>query len=228
MFESMATRQLPIFPLPVVLFPGTPQLLHIFEPQYRQMLADCEAGDRIFGISYLQVLKDGDTPPAIDTIGCMAHILAVRYLPDGRANIMTTGGDRYVLRSYIECDRLYRVAMVEPFDDMVDDEDLHELSKTVRDAFTLLTEAMAALSEQVTPPIELPDDARRLSFHVAAALDVDGNVKQQLLELRSTAVRLRHLEGVLRRLNADVAQRVGHQVQAKRNGKTGNTVSLDR
>ena len=36
--------RLPIFPLSVVLFPGTPLPLHIFEPRYRQMLADCLAG----------------------------------------------------------------------------------------------------------------------------------------------------------------------------------------
>lgn len=228
MFDSMALRQLPIFPLPVVLFPRTPQLLHIFEPRYRQMLADCEAGDRTFGISYVPLLKDNDPPPDAGAVGCTAHILAVRYLPDGRANVLTAGGDRYVLHSYIECDRLYRVAMVEPFDDVVEDEDLHELSKTVRNAFARLTEALAALSEQVTPAIELPDDPRQLSFHIAATLDIDGNVKQQLLELRSTPIRLRRLDGILQRLNGDVAQRAGLHVQAKRNGKTGSTASLDR
>ena len=43
--------RLPIFPLGVVLFPGTPLPLHIFEPRYRRMLADCLAGDRRFGIT---------------------------------------------------------------------------------------------------------------------------------------------------------------------------------
>src|SRR3989442_1007994 len=38
-------RQLPIFPLPIVLFPGAPQPLHIFEPRYRQLLPDCLATD---------------------------------------------------------------------------------------------------------------------------------------------------------------------------------------
>ncbi len=44
-------RELPIFPLPIVLFPGTPQPLHVFEPRYRQLLADCLAADRRFGIA---------------------------------------------------------------------------------------------------------------------------------------------------------------------------------
>src|SRR6266581_2880859 len=46
-------RELPIFPLPIVLFPGAPQPLHIFEPRYRQLLADCQDGDRRFGIAYV-------------------------------------------------------------------------------------------------------------------------------------------------------------------------------
>ncbi len=39
-------RELPLFPLPVVLFPGMPMPLHIFEDRYRQMLADVRAGNR--------------------------------------------------------------------------------------------------------------------------------------------------------------------------------------
>ena len=42
-------RELPIFPLPLVLFPGVVQPLHIFEPRYRAMLKDCLEGDRRFG-----------------------------------------------------------------------------------------------------------------------------------------------------------------------------------
>src|SRR2546426_8612475 len=45
-------RELPIFPLPLVLFPGTTQPLHVFEPRYRRLLADCLAGDKRFGIAY--------------------------------------------------------------------------------------------------------------------------------------------------------------------------------
>src|SRR2546425_10785315 len=46
------SRELPIFPLPLVLFPGTIQPLHVFEPRYRRLLADCLAGDKRFGIAY--------------------------------------------------------------------------------------------------------------------------------------------------------------------------------
>ena len=41
----------PLFPLDLVLFPGEAQPLHIFEPRYRQLLADCLEGDELFGIT---------------------------------------------------------------------------------------------------------------------------------------------------------------------------------
>src|SRR5437667_10612451 len=46
-------RELPIFPLPIVLFPGATQPLHIFEPRYRQLLQDCLADDQPLGIAYV-------------------------------------------------------------------------------------------------------------------------------------------------------------------------------
>src|SRR2546422_2245175 len=56
-------RELPIFPLPLVLFPGAPQPLHIFEPRYRQLLADCLAADRRFRVAYLAPPRaPGDDP----------------------------------------------------------------------------------------------------------------------------------------------------------------------
>src|SRR2546430_14484535 len=56
-------RELPIFPLPIVLFPGAPQPLHIFEPRYRQLLQDCLAGDRRFRVAPLAPPPPPGAPP---------------------------------------------------------------------------------------------------------------------------------------------------------------------
>ena len=56
--------ELPVFPLSVVLFPGVPLPLHIFEPRYRQMLSDIRAGNNLFGLSYFDVsTSDQEVPP---------------------------------------------------------------------------------------------------------------------------------------------------------------------
>ena len=57
--------RLPVFPLTVVLFPGTPMPLHIFEPRYRQMLEDCLAGDRRFVARTAPVTAAGAARPAV-------------------------------------------------------------------------------------------------------------------------------------------------------------------
>ena len=86
-------RDLPIFPLPIVLFPGAPQPLHIFEPRYQQLLADCRAGDRRFGIAYATPAGAADTDrlPDPGAVGCVALIRSVEPLPDGRSNILAIG-----------------------------------------------------------------------------------------------------------------------------------------
>src|SRR5438874_11477929 len=79
-------RDLPIFPLPIVLFPGTPQPLHIFEPRYRRLISDCLAGDRRFGIAYVGAEPAagaaGAPPPG--GVGRVGAIRPTRRLPDGR------------------------------------------------------------------------------------------------------------------------------------------------
>src|SRR3989449_1162245 len=69
-------RELPIFPLPIVLFPGAPQPLHIFEPRYRQLLQDCLAGDRRFGIALVAPppAPGGGPVPKPGGGGCVAPI----------------------------------------------------------------------------------------------------------------------------------------------------------
>src|SRR5260221_216042 len=72
--------RVPLFPLATVLFPGTPLPLHIFEPRYRRMLADCLAGDRRFGL--VSGDADGDVPSP-GAIGCTPGIQASHELPGG-------------------------------------------------------------------------------------------------------------------------------------------------
>jgi Lon protease-like protein len=220
----MPTLTLPIFPLTLVLFPGAPQLLHIFEPRYRQLLADCQAGDHRFGVSLVQRVGDGDPVPAVGTVGCSARIHTVWPQPDGRSNLLVFGEHRYVLRGYEDTNRQYRVGLVEPFDDepSAGTERVQQLATTVSDQFTRFTSALQSLGDVPEQQISIPDDPIALSFYVAAALDLDLDLKQSLLELRSTRTRLERLSKHLQRLHAQTARRVAVHRRAKRNGRGGN------
>src|SRR2546426_6765975 len=112
-------RELPIFPLPIVLFPGAPQPLHIFEPRYRQLLHDCLAGDRRFGIAYVapHPPPDADPLPNPGDVGCVALIPSNQPLPHRRSKVLTVGERRFVLRDWISSTRPYPVAQIEGIDD---------------------------------------------------------------------------------------------------------------
>src|SRR5919108_2802881 len=106
----MALR-LPIFPLAVVLFPGTPLPLHIFEPRYRRMLADCLAGDRRFGLIFLpEATAERELPPG--HVGCVAYIEKAESLPDGRSNIAVSGQERFALGRFVDSPLPYHLAEV--------------------------------------------------------------------------------------------------------------------
>ncbi len=214
-------RELPIFPLPLVLFPGASQPLHIFEPRYRQLLADCLDDDRRFGIAYAAPDKASD--PAPGDVGCVAHILTTQALPDGRSDILTTGEQRFVLLEWMTTDRPYRMARVEEFsDDESDDTESEGLVSGVRKDFLRVMEAL----EQEPP--ELPIDPEALSFRVAASLDLDASAKIALLSIRSTSVRLRRLAALLQPLAADAERRAVVRHRARSNGKGGAHPQIEK
>jgi Lon protease-like protein len=107
---------LPIFPLPnVVLFPNVFLPLHIFEPRYREMVADALSSDRMIG---MVLLKPGweheyEGQPPVYPIGCNGVITHVERLDDGRYNIVLRGVERFrILEENHE--RPYRRASIEP------------------------------------------------------------------------------------------------------------------
>ncbi|HKW39628.1 MAG TPA: LON peptidase substrate-binding domain-containing protein [Gemmatimonadales bacterium] len=223
-------RELPIFPLPIVLFPGALQPLHIFEPRYRQLLQDCLAADRRFGISYLapEQAAGAGAVPSLGDVGCVAVIRTTDPLPDGRSNILTAGERRYVLRRWVAGARPYRVAEVEPFDDdPIDVAEAGTLAADVRDGFTRLARALAVLTEIRHEEIALAADPALLSFQVAAALELDADAKRALQAIRSTSVRLRQLATALGPLAADAERRASVRQRAQGNGRGGRHAQIE-
>src|SRR5437660_675003 len=97
---KMAARasELPLFPLNVVLFPGVVLPLHIFEPRYRQMIVDCQAQERPFGI----VLARPESTPMQEepySIGTTVEIRDINRLEDGRYVLMAMGVQRFRILS---------------------------------------------------------------------------------------------------------------------------------
>ena len=221
--------ELPLFPLPVVLFPGVPLPLHIFEPKYRQMLADVRVTNNLFGLSYFDpAASDREIPPA-GHVGCVAEITETQAMPDGRSNILTVGVIRYQIDSYIERGDSYLVARVTYFED--EDEDyslLTDSAREVAETFTRIAQAVRIINdERATLPDISNTEPQRLSFLVAAAMEIEGEVKQELLELRSTSERLRRLRGMLARAVKSYEERARIHELAKGNGHSGRKIELE-
>jgi Lon protease-like protein len=208
----------------VVLFPGTPQLLHIFEPRYRQMLADCLEGDRRFGLSFVRPEAGTDPEPQPGDVGCLATVHESRMLADGRSNILAVGEERYVLREYVRSDLPYRMAVVETFDD--DDlsaPQIEEMAGQARTQFARFVSGMQTLSDGPAQAIPLDGEPQALSFQIAATLELEVEVKQELLALQSTHERLQRLLRLLRPINDELGRRVAVHTRARGNGKGGPT-----
>src|SRR5207247_1668919 len=224
-------RELPIFPLPIVLFPGAPQPLHIFEPRYRQLLQDCLAADRRFGIAYVapDPAPDADPVPAAGEVGCVALIRSNQALPDGRSNILTIGERRFVLRGWISSTHPYRVAEIEEFDDdPTDAAEVTTLAADVREGVGRLARALGVLTEREDEEVVLASDPQLLSFQVAASLELDAPAKRALQALRSTSARLRQLATVLGPVAADAERRAAVRRGARGNGRGGRHPEIER
>ena len=210
--------RLPIFPLSVVLFPGTPLPLHIFEPRYRRMLSDCLEGDRRFGIT--PAGRD-DSMPEPGTVGCVAEIRVNQELPDGRSNIVVLGAERFVLTRALDDAAPYFLALVQPFDDEPGSDPPDESVARLRGVFAGYYTLLRQLNDVEPEDPGLPDDARGLSFHVSAAIECDPGVKQRLLVERSTARRTEALLMLVPILTASVESALRIHRRAHTNGRGG-------
>lgn len=222
-------HELPLFPLPVVLFPGVPLPLHIFEPRYRQMLSDIQLAKNLFGLAYFDPSSaESEVPPA-GHIGCVAEVTEVQTFPDGRSNILTLGVIRYRMESYVERGDPYLVAQVSYFEDDEEDEQiLAAPSREVAETFTRIAQAVRTINdERATLPDISDTEPQRLSFLVAAAMEIDAEVKQELLELRSTSERLERLRAMLNIAVQGYEERARIHELAKSNGHGGRKIEIE-
>jgi ATP-dependent Lon protease len=221
--------ELPLFPLPVVLFPGMPMPLHIFEPRYRQMLTDIGAAGNLFGLSYFDSSSsEKDIPPTGHT-GCVAEITESEGLPDGRSNILAVGVIRYHAEEYVDRDDPYPVVRVNFFED--EDEEGEQLRANAREVaatFMRVANAIRVLNDERGNLPDISDtEPQRLSFLVAAAMEIEPEIKQQLLELRSTSERLNRLRDFLAQVVKNYEERARLHTIAKGNGHGGKHVDVE-
>jgi len=183
--------EIPLFPLPeVVLFPGVPRPLLIFEPRYREMVADALKGNKIIGMVLLRpgYEKDYEGRPPIYAIGCAGVIEDYEQLPDGRYGVLLRGLTTFRVVSEDQR-KPYRLARVEAVPDLLTDEERGPLS-TMRERLARLLDTVLPLG--VEPPDPGLDDAEFVNL-IAQALSMPEDARQDLLERNSVLSRARAL-----------------------------------
>lgn len=173
---------IPLFPLGVVLLPGLPLPLHIFEERYKQMIGECVERDEEFGmVAY--------TGSQIKSAGCTARVTEVlkRY-EDGRLDIMTVGERRFVISEQDES-KPYLQGWVEYFDDQ--EEELEDRDRELALKGLILHDELSRLlgsaaDHDGSGAMELQE----ISFVLAGSQGFSLEEKQAFLEMTSTRERL--------------------------------------
>jgi Lon protease-like protein len=187
---------LPIFPLQYVLLPGVPLPLHIFEPRYRQLITDVtDEGTECFGIVTVRRGNETDKDVLIATVGTVADIVEREPHPDGRIDLLTVGTRRFRIVS-VDTKAAYLRAEVEWLEEefgRVDASLLGDVRRTCRSYLTRLA-GLGLRAED-----DLSHDPLKLSYQVAAHLQLPLDERLRLLDQPTVAARLAVERDLLRR-----------------------------
>ena len=199
------TRQLPLFPLGTILFPGAMLNLHIFEERYRQMIGTCLEQQSPFGVV---LIREGDAvmegrpgarPAEPYGIGTVAEISANVRLEDGRFLLTATGRERFRIQ-YLVQRSPYLIASVVELPEVVSP-GAAAAAEELRATYERYWQAVAAATGLPVQPEDLPEEPGPLAYHLADRLQVPFARKQHWLET-SLLTRLREIK---RDLQAELA-----------------------
>ena len=200
---------LPLFPLDIVLFPEMLLPLHIFEERYKEMVGECIQNKSHFGILYAH-------DESIEEIGCTAEITRIiKNYPDGRMDILTMGRQRFQVL-FLDKDKPYLRGSVEPYGDaelsnLPTDEDASRVLELYKEVYRLLNRSDAEEIATGSPA--------GLSFKIASILNLNNQLKQQILVLQSERARISALHDYFSEIIPQLTQA---QQAIRRAGSNGN------
>lgn len=193
---------MPLFPLDLVLLPGVPLPLHIFEPRYKEMIKECLEKKSPFGI--IRAKQE-----AFVNTGCTAEVINVlKTYPDGRMNILVEGQKRFEVLQ-VNQERTFLQAEVFYLEDETDPAAAPDIEKALALHGEIMQLAGAKAEETKT------ENASQLAYRLAGSLPFDPDFQQALLEMNSEAKRIQaiisffqHILPALQR-SASAKQRAG-------------------
>src|SRR5215469_1967438 len=179
-----------LFPLRTVLVPGALLRLHIFEDRYKELIGDCLASGEPFGV--LLDRNGNEVGDDLDpvAVGTTATIDEATRLTDGRMNILTRGERRFRV-DHVIAKKPFWTAQVSYLDEPVGRGAAATIRAIAAERFTDYLQALLALFGRELEDLRMPEDITASSYLIADTLQVDGAVKQKLLEAPTSIDRLR-------------------------------------
>jgi Lon protease-like protein len=175
--------ELGLFPLGIVLLPTEQIPLHIFEDRYQELIGECLADEREFGLIY----ADDDGLREIGTRAAVTEVLD--RFDDGRMNVVVEGRERFRLLE-LTGGRSFQTGLVEPLDE-IDDPAENADAERALELFRKLVELTGAEVE------EPAGGGEQLSFELAGRFEFAPELKQRLLQITSERERVKVLADLL-------------------------------
>ena len=208
-FDPSALSSLPIFPLPnCVLLPGGLLPLHVFEPRYRELTRDSLAGHHLIGVARLRPGYETTyygRPPVYERFG-VGKIICSEELPDGRYALLLRGVARVEIARELTTERTYRlVEALELRDEVVDPHDARDHHHKLVSLCDRLAEVIEEGGSQLRELARAFETPGACADAIAAALIMDADARQELLEACDPMVRLQRTLGHVSHLLCELA-----------------------
>lgn len=195
-------RQLPVFPLNTVVFPGVTLPLHVFEDRYRalvhHLLTIAEKPDRVFGIVAIREGYEVGTHgvQSVHRVGCLVQMTSVEPHGDGRFDIEVVGRQRLRLDG-LDTSGSFLLGDVETVEEPSDTSaGAVREAERARETFEEYRRRLSELRGSDVLEGDLPRDPEYLSYSLAATCLLTLAERQSLLESPTATERLillRHL-----------------------------------
>ena len=165
--------ELPLFPLNIVLFPGMPLSLHIFEDRYKLLIGKCIQERQPFGVVLIKKGIEASGPLAEPhLVGCTAYVSQVERLEQGRMNIGAIGRERFRIIS-MDQSQSYLVGQVEryPIGDLNPGKQ-KQAADRLRPWVIRYLAILPEVEDMAIEPRLLPEEALPLAYLAATLLQV--------------------------------------------------------
>ena len=195
-----ALTQLPLFPLPnVVFFPGMLLPLNVFEPRYLELMTHCLDGHRVVAIPLLKpgYQEDYDGRPPIHSVVGAGVIGGHRRLDDGRMMVVLQGLERLRITGELPPDQAFRLAQAERLAEVGRDADLSEEWVVLSNLLSQLGQARPQAALVLAQIEEVADTIPELVDLLAAYIVGDVALRQELLSELNVEQRFARLTQII-------------------------------